>query len=284
MPASNTTFQIRPMTAGEVGIAIDWAAREGWNPGLNDARCFYAADPGGFLVGLLGNEPVAVISAVKYGKTFGFIGLYIVEPQFRGRGFGLRLWRAATERLQGRVTGLDGVVEQQDNYKKSGFRYCCRNARYEGKDFAGGADGGVFEVAPEMFDEVRDYDRTVFSEERDGFLKEWIFQNGAACVAVRRRGRLTGYGVLRPCRDGYKAGPLFADSRQEAEAIFFAMTRTAGKGVSVFLDVPGDNPLAAGLAEKHGMKTVFETARMYKGDFPAAPSEKVFGITSFELG
>ena len=65
---------IRRMTRREVDIAIDWAAAEGWNPGLYDADCFYAADPKGFFIGLLGDEPVATISAVKYGNAFGFVG------------------------------------------------------------------------------------------------------------------------------------------------------------------------------------------------------------------
>jgi hypothetical protein len=27
--------------------AMEWAAAEGWNPGLNDADCFHIADPTG---------------------------------------------------------------------------------------------------------------------------------------------------------------------------------------------------------------------------------------------
>jgi ribosomal protein S18 acetylase RimI-like enzyme len=72
----------------EVDLAIEWAAEEGWNPGINDADCFYSADKHGFLVGLLDNEPIATISVVKYGEHFGFLGLYIVKPKYRGRGYG----------------------------------------------------------------------------------------------------------------------------------------------------------------------------------------------------
>jgi len=74
------SYTIRTMTRQEVNIAIAWAAEEGWNPGLHDADCFYAADPSGFLVGLLGDEPIATISVVKYGNSFGFLGFYIVKP------------------------------------------------------------------------------------------------------------------------------------------------------------------------------------------------------------
>jgi hypothetical protein len=32
------------------------------------------------------------------------------------------------------------------------------------------------------------------------------------------------------------------------------------------------------------MNVVFETARMYTSDFPQLPLEKIFGVTTFELG
>jgi hypothetical protein len=50
----NEELQIRPMTRDELDLAVEWAAQEGWNPGLADAECFHAADPEGFLIGVLG--------------------------------------------------------------------------------------------------------------------------------------------------------------------------------------------------------------------------------------
>ena len=76
---------VRPMTRAELDLGLDWAAAEGWNPGLHDADSFHAADPGGFLVGLVDDTPVGMISAVRYGARFGFIGFYIVRPAWRGR-------------------------------------------------------------------------------------------------------------------------------------------------------------------------------------------------------
>jgi ribosomal protein S18 acetylase RimI-like enzyme len=121
------------MQRAEIDLAVEWAAREGWNPGLQDADAFHAADPEGFLLGALAGEPAAVISAVRYGEGFGFIGFYIVRPDLRGRGYGLTLWNAAMARLAGRNVGLDGVVAQQPNYRKSGFRLAYRNIRHEGE-------------------------------------------------------------------------------------------------------------------------------------------------------
>ena len=118
MPSTN--YIIRTMSRAEVDLAVAWAAAEGWNPGLHDAECYYTADPEGFWVGLLDGEPIATISAMKYGRSFGFIGFYIVKPEYRGKGYGFQIWKAAMDSLAGRNIGLDGVIAQQENYKKSG--------------------------------------------------------------------------------------------------------------------------------------------------------------------
>src|SRR4030095_2342252 len=112
-------FQIRPMRREELAFAIDLAAREGWNPGLNDAGSFFTADPGGFLMGELAGEPIGCISAVSYAGRYGFIGLYIIRPEFRGRGFGLRMWQAAMSRLGGHHIRLDGVPAQHGQHAKA---------------------------------------------------------------------------------------------------------------------------------------------------------------------
>jgi hypothetical protein len=41
---------IRPMSRGQLDLAVQWAADEGWNLGLKDADCFYQTDPDGSLL------------------------------------------------------------------------------------------------------------------------------------------------------------------------------------------------------------------------------------------
>jgi GNAT superfamily N-acetyltransferase len=117
------------MRPDEIALAADWAAAEGWNPGLADATCFATVDPAGFLIGELDGAPAATISCVNYDARFAFIGFYIVRPDLRGRGYGLRMWAAAIAHAGTRVVGLDGVVAQQQNYRKSGFALAHANIR-----------------------------------------------------------------------------------------------------------------------------------------------------------
>ena len=92
---------------------IEWAAGEGWNPGLGDAAAFFAQDPDGFFIGRVDGEPVSAISLVHYGPAYAFLGFYLVRPDLRGRGHGIATWRTALARAGDRVVGLDGVPAQQ---------------------------------------------------------------------------------------------------------------------------------------------------------------------------
>jgi hypothetical protein len=74
-----------------------------------------------------------------------------------------------------------------------------------------------------------------------------------------------------------------ADDRATAEAVLSALLVKAGGG-EIFLDVPGINVEAIALAQDFGLAPVFETARMYTGAIAPLRLERVFGVTSFELG
>jgi GNAT superfamily N-acetyltransferase len=277
-------LQIRNLRPEEISIALDWAAAEGWNPGLADASCFAIPDANGFFVGEIDGEAVATVSCVNYDGRFAFLGFYIVRPEFRGAGHGLRIWNAAIAHAGSRVIGLDGVVAQQDNYKKSGFQLAYANIRYGGTVSAPPAppaDVVALDTIP--FAMVEKDDATVFPAPRSAFLRAWIGAPGHLGRALLRDGRLKGWGVIRPCRTGHKIGPLVADDREAADAILQALLACAGNG-EIFLDIPATNRDAIALAESLDLKPAFETARMYTGAVPSLQLDRVFGVTSFELG
>jgi GNAT superfamily N-acetyltransferase len=282
--APQDDFRIRAMRSDEIAVAADWAAAEGWNPGRADAACFATVDPQGFLIGEVGGKPAATISCVNYDARFAFLGFYIVRPDLRGCGYGLRIWNAAVAHAGARTIGLDGVVAQQGNYRKSGFTLAYPNIRYGGTITAATTPpADVVPLADVPFAVVEADDATVFPAPRRAFLRAWLETQGHIGRALVRDGRLAAWGVIRPCRTGYKIGPLVADGRAAAEDIFAALTMAAGGG-EVFLDVPSVNGDAVALAQSHGLAPVFETARMYTGPIRPLRVDRVFGVTTFELG
>ena len=278
-------FRIRTMKQDEVNLAIEWAAKEGWNPGIHDADCYYSADSNGFFIGILGDEPIATISAVKYGKSFGFIGFYIVKPEYRGKGYGMKIWNKGLKYLHGRNVGLDGVIAQQENYKKSGFKFAYRNIRYQGN--GGGKfpkNSSVIKLSEINFETVNFYDQKLFPENRTDFLKSWINQSDSKALGILKDNKLAGFGVIRKCNSAYKIGPLFADNADLAEELFLVLKSQTKSTDKFFLDTPEINKAALNLAETYKMNVVFETARMYTKEAPNISVNKIYGVTSFELG
>lgn len=277
-------MRVRSATAAELQTMVDWAGREGWNPGPVDAACFRVADPEGFLVGEVDGALAACISVVRYSERYGFLGFYICDPRFRGQGHGWAIWQAGMARLAGRTVGLDGVIAQQPNYRKSDFALAHRNVRYAGRVASPPAPSlPAIPVAVAHLAAIRAYDAPLFGAPRAAFLDAWLTARGHVARCVVEDGKLRGYGVLRPCREGFKLAPLFADTPAIAEALFASLAGETA-GATIMLDLPEPNAEAVALALRHGLAPSFETARMYRGPAPALPLDRIFGLTSFELG
>lgn len=278
-------FQIRSMRPDELALTADWAAAEGWNPGLADSHCFATVDPEGFLIGEFDGKPAATISIVNYDEHFAFLGFYIVRPNLRGQGLGWRIWQAAMAHAGKRVVGLDGVVAQQDNYRKSGFQIAHRNIRYAGSVPAPGAEerSDSIPLKDIPLPLILADDATVYPASRRPFLEAWIGTAGHVGKALLRGGSIAGWGVIRPCHTGFRVGPLFADDHSAATAVLAALLTEVGGG-EIFIDVPEPNFAAIELAKSLGLTPVFETARMYTGAIRPINIQRVFGITTLELG
>lgn len=284
-------LSIRLAEASEVGMLLDWAQKEGWNPGVHDATAFFATDPQGFVVAESDGVVVGAGAIVAYDKSMGFMGLFIVKPEFRGKGYGRELWFRRLEMLKSRlgpdgIIGLDGVEAMQGFYAKGGFKFSHNAIRYVGKVNVNEAD--VHDTQPAhtiSFDDIAAFDKMHFGVERREFLKIWLQPPlGAARVVVNDQGVMIALGVIRKCvDDGYKIGPLFADNFQNADKLFRALAATV-RGENIYLDTPVINENALALARKYNFSGSFTCGRMYYGDFPALPWQNVYGVTTFELG
>lgn len=285
--------QIENMTLENVEQVLDWAAQEGWNPGYDDASAFYQTDPNGFIGASKDGRLVAAISVVKYDSHNGFLGLYICHPDFRGKGVGLSVWNAGMGYLKGMNVGLDGVVAQQSNYQQSGFRYAYRNIRYQGLLTSAARTSNVKNVqCREMTASdrpaVHKLDMLIHGIDRQSFIDHWLtdteYRKSMVCI---QQGVVVGVGTIRQCREGFKVGPLMADSFEVANLLIASLSNLfadAAENIEIVLDVPEPNKSAVRLAEQAGLRPVFETARMYKGDMPMYQLDTLYGVSTFELG
>ena len=266
--------------------AMAHAKQEGWNPGIDDHNTFAVADPTGFFLAKLDNQPIGCASAVCYDDKFAFFGLYIVDTKYRGQGYGIQITKHRLDYVGNRCIGLDGVLENEEIYKKIGFKKDFISERHE-------LDSSVYEnfsihecvkdIAESDMDALIVYDQFCFPAERALFLNTWLNAPHARTLYYKENGEYKGYAVMRQCFQGYKIGPLFADNNQVAAALLNSML-THANNESVYIDVPDANDRAQEFIRSYNTTIQFACMRMYKNGKPDFDLNRVYGISTFELG
>jgi len=281
-------YKIRQATRKELDTVVEWAAKEGWNPGLHDADVFWKTDPKGFVALIKDGEMIGSGSIVSYGGDFGFMGFFIIKPKYRGKGIGTKLWFWRRDKLlsrlkKGAAIGMDGVFDMQPFYTKGGFKFSHRDLRMEGKAKKENYSDKVQEVKSKDLASISKFDIKFFGFNRKVFLKGWLTMPDSTALKYVDRSKIRGYGVVRKCRQGYKIGPLFAENYKIALETFKGLSSKVS-GKTIYLDVPEVNEDAMKLAKTYKMKECFGCAKMYYNKAPKLPYNQIFGVTTFELG
>jgi len=280
--------QFRMLDLDGVKTLVSWAEKEGWNPGPHDAEVFHETDPKGFYGYFKNDELIAGGSIVSYNREFGFMGFFIVMPEYRSSGLGRKLWYLRRDKLLQRLNpgasiGMDGVVAMQPFYKKGGFEILFRDERHEkiGEIFE--IDSNISTIGDEDFELIMAFDKQCFGFSRPQFMKPWLKLPGSKAFKYIEDGILKGFAVMRKANKGYKICPLFADDANIATELFKSCLN-AVPGEPVYLDIPMVNNAAVEITKTFNTSYVFECARMYYGNAPEVAIDKVFGVTTFELG
>jgi len=171
----------------------------------------------------------------------------------------------------------------QTFYKKGGFEIAFRDERHEkiGEEFI--IDQNISPIIKDDFDSILEYDKQCFGFSRPQFLIPWLKQPDVKTFKYSNNGKLEGFAIIRKANKGYKICPLFADNSTIAEELYKACLNSV-VGKPLYLDIPVINSDAVALTQKYNTTYVFECARMYYGKAPNIEINKVFGITTFELG
>jgi ribosomal-protein-alanine N-acetyltransferase len=287
-------FTIRPLSKRDIPFVTEWARLEGFTPGAGDVAIYRHTDRQGLWVGWLGGEPVGCIAGVRYNASYGFIGLFLVIPEQRGKGYGVQLWRHALRHLADLpCVGLEAALDRVDDYAGWGFVPASPTTRWQrrgdGTDTGPGPpspwcllEGAALpEAVAQRFDAQRE------PSPRPHFLHQWLHHPaGLVHGLVDRDGACHGFGRIRPCLlrqgEGWRIGPLVANSPAAARALMEGLLQRH-PGVAL-IDAPGANPLVAALLESLGFVPLSQTLRMYRGQEPRVSLADVYGLACLELG
>jgi GNAT superfamily N-acetyltransferase len=282
---------VRHMEKADLKLVCEWAEKEKWSIGKHEVEPLYAADPRGYYILEVNGQPAASLAAVRYSSDLAFLGLFIVLPELRGKGYGNILWDAVTHKIEiCQSIGLNAVIPQIERYKRSGFTSRFLNTRFRGNAENIPSEKWLHNddiVLDDRFsiETLIDYDSKIFSTPRKAFLTQWLkMPESHALVALDHNKNIIGYGVISRTAEGYKIAPLFSNSQEIAEKLYRSLCSFVEKKSPVCIDIAETNPYASALIEQFKLEKVFDTMRMYKGKTPAIDQNKIIGLTSLEIG
>ena len=296
-------FKVRQISSAE-GIAAvftERGAEQGWRPGALDYASFFSADESGFFAGELDGKVISCLSVVKYSKHYAFVGQYVVDEPYRGKGYGLATWKFSFSSVpDGCNCGLDASEQMVPMYRRCGFKPELRvqrtliEASTKKLECFSPVSVTLKPVTQVPLKEICEYDMSVHAYPRASFLEKWISaRNCHSYAAIGQEGGVVGYAVVRSAfrkEDGWRVGPVYADNSQIARSLYRAMIQkvaTIDPGAVMVIDIPyGDhcNPEGLAIAEELSGESEIKLFRMYTKGIPSNMSfNKMFGITSPEL-
>ncbi len=291
-------LSIKPLCEADIDFVTEISRKEGFAPGVGDLDIYKNTDKQGLWVGWLNDNPIGCIAGVRYNENYGFLGLFLVIEKYRGRGFGLQLWKKALDHLNDLpCVGLEAAPERIADYTNWGFTITSNTTRWQwlgdGKllqenlsiedlhDFRFVEGPSIPSNAVEKFDETRE------NTPRPHFLSNWLNHPAGKVIAViDNEGLCHGFGRIRPCLlksgDGWRIGPLMADTPKLLKILLKKLI-DSHPGL-IIIDAPGLNNSASELFTDLGFESESETFRMYKGYQPPVSMNDVYGLACLELG
>src|SRR4030095_72959 len=214
-------IEIRLLGESDVTAAQRLRELAHWNQTGNDWRRLTRLEPDGCFCATDNGEVVATTTTTTYGRELAWIGMVLVDLEYRRRGLATRLMDVALEYLnrQGSETiKLDATPAGRLVYESLGFREESLVERWEGLSTQYKND--VSKASNGMRSQLLELDRHEFGADRTTLLDQLIAD---ACLkpgfVTDDDGRLIGYGLARRGTVATYLGPILAERPSAAASL-----------------------------------------------------------------
>ncbi len=117
-------MKLRTLTTDDIPAGMRLKDLAGWNQTPADWSCFLDSSPRGCFAAEVEGKVVGTAATMVYEQRFAWIGMVLVDPEFRGRGIGTRLLEKTIEHLDAigiATMKLDATPAGRPIYQKLGF-------------------------------------------------------------------------------------------------------------------------------------------------------------------
>lgn len=258
-------MNFRLMTMADVGAGMRLKDLAGWNQTSVDWERFLSASPDGCFVAEAEGRVVGTVTTIVYQGRFAWIGMVLVDPEFRGRGIGTRLLNRAIEDLDSRripTLKLDATPQGKPIYEKLGFVSEYEIERWTLDRPARGTTAQA--LRSPTLDDLLELDSEVFGADRSALLRTLVSAAPDFTLAVREGEALAGYAFGRRGSVADHLGPWTAQQESAVRELLEEFLARSSRD-KVFVDCLKSNPFAKTLLQARGFEFSRPLTRMYRG-------------------
>jgi GNAT superfamily N-acetyltransferase len=285
-------ISVRRFSQGDIEFAVKSCQTIGWGYLPSDFGRYLKSEPDGSFIAEADGKPVGHVFSIGYGGA-GWIGMLVVQPEFRGVGIGATLTKIAIDHLRStdaETIWLESVPKAITLYRRLGFKDafdCLRLRRPPSIRSKTTPRNEIDKMRAREIDEIASFDAPYYGANRAKTIRLLYEEHPHLCFVKREGTRLLGYVMCRRTENGYRIGPCACnpDRPEAGEELLAHCVTTLGDSTEISIGTP--SPCTDGLLilKELGFESRSVALRMYLGEhkFQGEP-RGIFAIGGPEKG
>ncbi|KAA5541628.1 GNAT family N-acetyltransferase [Adhaeribacter rhizoryzae] len=287
MPLPAPEIKLRSLTLADIPLGMRLKELAHWNQLEKDWEFLIKSGEGGNFAASYGGKDAGTLTTLFYPERFSWIGMVLVDPQFRGLGIGQALLTAAIKQAENKGTiRLDATPQGRQLYEKLGFVAEREIIRMQRTNLSPIPLPLLKPepVTPSVLNRLALLDAPVFGADRQAILNYLSLNAPEYAWYTKKSQEITGYCLGRHGHYFEQLGPIVAQNPEDAHSLLLAALGTA-PGKSFILDTGTHNKTWLAILEKLGFTPQRTFLRMYRGQllYPGNPDFQ-YAIAGPELG
>lgn len=291
MPSRPIYF--RTLRPADIPAGLRLCRQARWNQLAGDWELFLTLSPEGCRAAVHQAQVVGTVTTVNYQNRFAWVGMVLVDPEFRGQGIGTRLLEEALDILRDlNCVRLDATPQGRPVYQRLNFvdEYELSRMQIDVPDSGLPAlenEMGVYRprrLTDNDLETASTIDRELFGADRSRLLSWLLVQAPEYAWLVEERSGIEGYCFGRHGFNFDQIGPIYASSQAGAQALVAACLAST-KCNRIILDPLHHSPGWVEWLQRLGFVHQRPFTRMYlgKNSYPGKPAEQ-WAILGPEFG
>jgi GNAT superfamily N-acetyltransferase len=236
---TKSPVKIREMELSDMDSLMKIKNAEGWNQTEKDWELLIQYPQSVSLVAVLGDRIIGTVTAINYAHTVAWIGMMLVDKEFRGRGISKLLLNETIRKLEKCASiKLDATPAGRPVYLKVDFKdeYKLYRMIHPSVSEISLSQGSVeaVRVRPGDLSELAGFDKNVFGADRTSLISHLYENYPELAWLIREKNKVVGFCLGRRGVNFTQVGPVYGSSELLAKSIIrSAVNSISGKAVVV---------------------------------------------------